>query len=71
MSAGFDSHHADPVGANGFESSDFEALTRIMMNIADVHAEGRIVSLLEGGYNPEALAESVDFHLRTLLAPDL
>ena len=71
VSAGFDSHHADPVGANGFESSDFEALTRIMMNIADVHAEGRIVSLLEGGYNPEALAESVDFHLRTLLAPAL
>ena len=71
VSAGFDSHHADPVGANGFESNDFEALTRIMMDIAEVHAEGRIVSLLEGGYNPDALAESVEFHLRTLLAPSL
>ena len=71
VSAGFDSHHADPVGANGFESKDFEALTRIMMDIAEVHAEGRIVSLLEGGYNPDALAESVEFHLRTLLAPSL
>ena len=69
VSAGFDSHHADPVGGNGFQSNDFEALTRIMMDIAEVHAEGRIVSLLEGGYNPNALAESVEFHLRTLLAP--
>lgn len=68
VSAGFDSHHADPVGANGFESSDFAALTGIMMDIADVHANGRIVSLLEGGYNPEALAESVEFHLRSLLS---
>ncbi len=71
VSAGFDSHHADPVGGNSFESSDFEALTRIIMDVAEVHAEGRIVSLLEGGYNPDALAESVDFHLRTLLAPKL
>ncbi len=71
VSAGFDSHRADPVGSNGFESNDFEALTRIMMDIAEVHAEGRIVSLLEGGYNPDALAESVEFHLRTLLAPSL
>ena len=71
VSAGFDSHHADPVGANGFESSDFEALTKIMMDIADVHAEGRIVSLLEGGYNPNALAESIEFHLRTLLESSL
>ena len=71
VSAGFDSHHADPVGANGFESRDFEALTRIVMDIADVHADGRIVSLLEGGYNPEALAESVEVHLRTLVARSL
>jgi acetoin utilization deacetylase AcuC-like enzyme len=66
VSAGFDSHHADPVGANGFESSDFEALTRIMLDIANVHADGRLVSLLEGGYNPDALAESVEVHLQTL-----
>ena len=71
VSAGFDSHRADPVGGNGFESSDFEALTRIMMDIADVHSSGRLVSLLEGGYNPDALAESVEFHLRTLLDPSL
>ena len=66
VSAGFDSHHADPVGANGFESSDFEVLTRIMIDVANVHSEGRLVSLLEGGYNPDALAESVEFHLQTL-----
>ena len=66
ISAGFDSHHADPVGANGFESSDFGTLTRIMLDIANVHCEGRIVSLLEGGYNPDALAESVECHLQTL-----
>ena len=67
VSAGFDSHRSDPVGGNGFESHDFASLTRIMMDIADVHAEGRLVSLLEGGYNPDALAESVDFHLGELL----
>ncbi len=67
VSAGFDSHVRDPVGSLGLESDDFVQLTEIVLEIARAHCGGRIVSLLEGGYNPEALAESVALHLQTLL----
>jgi acetoin utilization deacetylase AcuC-like enzyme len=40
-----------------------------MLEIARTHAQGRVVSLLEGGYNPDALAESVECHLRALQNP--
>jgi acetoin utilization deacetylase AcuC-like enzyme len=68
ISAGFDCHRADPVGSLGLEVEDFAELTRIMHDVAAVHAGGRIVSVLEGGYNPPVLAECVDVHLRGLLA---
>ncbi len=68
ISAGFDSHKNDPIGSLGLESEDFQTLTEIVMAIADTHAQGRVVSLLEGGYNPAALAESVECHLQALLA---
>jgi acetoin utilization deacetylase AcuC-like enzyme len=48
------------------ESEDFTTLTDIILGIAETHADGRVVSLLEGGYNPTALAESVECHLRAL-----
>ncbi|RMG37404.1 MAG: histone deacetylase, partial [Planctomycetota bacterium] len=67
ISAGFDAHHADPIGSLGLETGDFATLTRIVQRIADRHAGGRIVSTLEGGYNLQALAESVAAHLTTLL----
>jgi acetoin utilization deacetylase AcuC-like enzyme len=67
VSAGFDSHRADPIGSLGLEVEDFAELTKIVRDIATVHAEGRIVSLLEGGYNPPVLAECVETHLRGLL----
>ncbi|MFH1299777.1 MAG: histone deacetylase [Planctomycetota bacterium] len=63
ISAGFDSHKADPVGSLGLESEDFSRLTRIVLDIAAVHAGGRVVSVLEGGYNPQALADSIEQHL--------
>ena len=70
VSAGFDSHHADPVGANGFESNDFEALTRIMMDIAEVHAE-RSNRQFAGreATTPMLWRKVLSFILRTLLAP--
>jgi acetoin utilization deacetylase AcuC-like enzyme len=68
ISAGFDSHRADPVGSLGLEVEDFSELTKIVRDVADVHADGRIVSVLEGGYNPPILAECVETHLRELLA---
>lgn len=66
ISAGFDSHVKDPIGSLDLESEDFTTLTEIMLAIATTHAKGRVVSLLEGGYNPEALAESVECHLRAI-----
>ena len=60
ISAGFDSHRADPIGSLGLEVEDFAELTKIVRDVAAVHAEGRIVSVLEGGYNPPVLAECVD-----------
>ena len=67
VSAGFDSHREDPIGSLGLEVEDFDELTKIVRNIASVHAEGRVVSVLEGGYNPPVLAECVETHLRGLL----
>ena len=66
ISAGFDSHAQDPIGSLGLESEDFATLTNIVRDVANLHASGRIVSLLEGGYNPEKLAESVECHLTEL-----
>ena len=66
ISAGFDSHVNDPIGSLDMESDNFTTLTEIIKGIAKTHADGRVVSLLEGGYNPIALAESVECHLRAL-----
>ena len=67
VSAGFDSHRADPIGSLGLESEDFQVLTHTVLEAARVHCQGRAVSVLEGGYNPDALSESVEIHLRQLL----
>ena len=66
MSAGFDSHREDPIGSLGLEAEDFAPLTEAVLKVATQHAGGRVVSLLEGGYNPQRLAECVATHLRAL-----
>jgi acetoin utilization deacetylase AcuC-like enzyme len=66
ISAGFDAHAEDPVGDLGLETEDFEDLTRAVVGVADTHAAGRVVSLLEGGYNVPILAGCVETHLRAL-----
>jgi acetoin utilization deacetylase AcuC-like enzyme len=68
VSAGFDAHVQDPIGSLGLEVEDFAALTRQVLDVARTHAQGRLVSCLEGGYNLGALAESVQAHLEELLA---
>jgi acetoin utilization deacetylase AcuC-like enzyme len=68
ISAGFDAHREDPVGSLGLEVEDFARLTQTVLAVAREHAGGRVVSLLEGGYNPARLAESVETHLTELLA---
>jgi acetoin utilization deacetylase AcuC-like enzyme len=68
LSAGFDAHRDDPIGSLGLETEDFAVLTREVREVANVHAGGRLVSCLEGGYNLDALAESVEAHLVELLS---
>jgi acetoin utilization deacetylase AcuC-like enzyme len=70
VSAGFDAHREDPIGSLELEVEDFARLTQTVLGVADEHAGGRIVSLLEGGYHPRRLAESVGVHLAELLAAD-
>ncbi|HSG72969.1 MAG TPA: histone deacetylase [Planctomycetaceae bacterium] len=67
ISAGFDMHRDDPVGSLGLDEQDFVTLTRTVCDVADQYCGGRVVSLLEGGYNLTALAASVKVHLETLL----
>lgn len=66
ISAGFDAHQDDPIGGLHLRSSDYAAMTRTVRDLADQYAGGRIVSLLEGGYNLQALADSVWFHWQAL-----
>jgi acetoin utilization deacetylase AcuC-like enzyme len=66
ISAGFDAHRDDGLGQMGLVEADYAWITRRLMAVADRHAQGRIVSCLEGGYDLGALARSVEAHLREL-----
>ena len=68
ISAGFDAHRDDDLGQLGLVEADYAWMTEQIKAVADRHANGRIVSCLEGGYNLGALARSVAAHLRVLLA---
>jgi len=67
ISAGFDAHRRDPLASLNLEASDFGWVTRELMDIADATAGGRIVSVLEGGYDLKALQESVAAHVTALM----
>jgi acetoin utilization deacetylase AcuC-like enzyme len=67
ISAGFDAHRADPVGSLGLENEDFVELTGMVTACAEQYCGGKIVSLLEGGYNLQVLPESVQAHIETLV----
>jgi acetoin utilization deacetylase AcuC-like enzyme len=66
ISAGFDAHREDDLGQMGLVEADYAYITKRLMEVADRHAQGRIVSTLEGGYNLSALARSVAAHVKTL-----
>jgi acetoin utilization deacetylase AcuC-like enzyme len=66
ISAGFDAHREDDLGQMGLVEADYEWITQRLVDLAARHAQGRIVSCLEGGYNLSALARSVAAHLRVL-----
>ena len=66
ISAGFDSRRDDPLGGLLLEDRDFAEMTKEVMDMAERHAAGRIVSLLEGGYNINTLGETVRTHVNAL-----
>jgi acetoin utilization deacetylase AcuC-like enzyme len=66
VSAGFDAHAEDPVGSLGLDVEDFVTMTEAVLDVAKTHARGRVVSVLEGGYNVPILAGCVEAHLRSL-----
>ena len=68
ISAGFDAHKDDPLGGLNWTENDFAWITRELMGVAERHCEGRLVSMLEGGYNLDALGTSAAVHVKTLLA---
>jgi acetoin utilization deacetylase AcuC-like enzyme len=67
ISAGFDAHMRDPLANLNLVEDDFVWATQKIMDVADRVAEGRVVSLLEGGYDLEALASSAAAHVTTLM----
>jgi acetoin utilization deacetylase AcuC-like enzyme len=67
ISAGFDAHRSDPLGGLQWVEDDYAWATGELLRLADQHCGGRVVSLLEGGYNLEALASSAVAHVRALM----
>ncbi len=67
ISAGFDAHFRDPLANLNLKAEDYRWVTQKLMEVADATAEGRVVSVLEGGYDLQGLAESVDAHVTALM----
>jgi acetoin utilization deacetylase AcuC-like enzyme len=67
ISAGFDAHMRDPLASVNLDETDFAWVTDQLMQVADRHAEGRVVSVLEGGYDLQGLSQSAAAHVKTLM----
>ncbi len=67
ISAGFDAHKDDPIGSLGLEAADFASMTQTVLEIASEFADGKVVSVLEGGYQPESVAACIEQHLGVLV----
>ena len=66
ISAGFDAHSRDPLASLNLESEDFYKVTKKIVDLANIHSKGRVISFLEGGYDLLALSESIKHHLLAL-----
>lgn len=66
ISAGFDAHRDDPLAQLNFETQDYDWVTKRLCDVADECCKGRVVSVLEGGYNLDALAASAAAHVKVL-----
>jgi acetoin utilization deacetylase AcuC-like enzyme len=67
VSAGFDAHKADPLAQLRVETTDYAWITNELLRITAMHCNGRLVSVLEGGYDLDALAASAAAHVRMLM----
>ncbi len=67
ISAGFDAHHRDPLASLQLTEEDFVWATLNLMDVASRHCDGRVVSMLEGGYDLQGLASSVAVHVQALM----
>jgi acetoin utilization deacetylase AcuC-like enzyme len=63
ISAGFDAHKRDPLAHINLESENYYDITKIILDLANVHSKGRVISFLEGGYDLKALSEASNYHL--------
>ena len=68
VSAGFDAHADDPLASLNLYEDDFSWITLELLSIAEKYSDGRLVSILEGGYNLEALSSSASVHVRELMS---
>ena len=66
ISAGFDAHKRDPLANINLESEDYYTLTKSIVEIANLHCDGKLISFLEGGYDLLALSEGIQAHLKGL-----
>jgi acetoin utilization deacetylase AcuC-like enzyme len=66
ISAGFDAHIRDPLANINLESSDFFKITQKIVELANIHSKGRVISFFEGGYDLQALSESIKEHIKAL-----
>ncbi|KIC76771.1 Histone deacetylase superfamily [Neochlamydia sp. TUME1] len=69
IAAGFHAHAQDPIGGFNLTTHDFVDLTRNVKGLAEKYCKGRLVSVLEGGYNLEVLKEIIPAHVQGLLSP--
>ena len=67
LSAGFDAHKDDPLAQINLESKDYYTLTKRILELTKNLCNGKVVSILEGGYDLNALKESVDSHVKSLM----
>ncbi|MCK5664357.1 MAG: histone deacetylase family protein, partial [Thiotrichaceae bacterium] len=67
LSAGFDAHKDDPLSSIQLTQDDYQWLTQEIVSIANSCCDGKIISVLEGGYNLDALADSVSAHIAVLM----
>ena len=68
ISAGFDAHKRDPLATINLDSEDYFTMTQDIVGIANRHSKGRVISFLEGGYDLQALSESIQSHFKGLSA---